>query len=37
MSKINIGGLNFSTFDLTWMAVATIAIVAFGYLVMRGF
>jgi hypothetical protein len=36
MSKLNIGGLNFSSFELTWMAVATIAIVTFGYLIMRG-
>jgi len=36
MSKFNIGGLSFSSFDLTWMAIATIAIVVFGYLIMRG-
>ena len=36
MSKLNIGGLNFSSFELTWMTVATIAIVTFGYLIMRG-
>lgn len=36
MSKFNIGGLNFSSFELTWMAIATIVIVVFGYLIMRG-
>ena len=36
MSKFNIGGLNFSSFDLDLDWIATIAIVVFGYLIMRG-
>jgi hypothetical protein len=36
MPKFNIGGLSFSSFELAWMAIATIIILVFGYLVMRG-
>jgi hypothetical protein len=37
MSKLNIGGLKFSSFELTWMAVAAIVVVVVGYLMMTGF
>ena len=36
MSKFNVGGLNFSSFELAWMAAAVVAIVVVGYLMMTG-
>lgn len=34
MTKFNIGGLSFSSFELAWMAAAMIVIVVAGYLIM---
>ena len=36
MSKSNFGGLNFSSAQITWMAVAVATIVVFGYLLTNG-
>jgi hypothetical protein len=36
MSKFNIGGLSFSSSELTWMAVALMVIMVFGYILVNG-
>jgi hypothetical protein len=36
MSKFNVGGLTFSSFELAWIAGAVIVIVVVGYLMMTG-
>ena len=36
MSKLSVGGLNFSSNEMTWMAAAVTMIVVFGYLLTTG-